>query len=80
MKSQRSYLVKKNVSQKVYEGTIPESFFNISVFFTDKICQKSNIDLPKDVINKFKKIRMFYYKDNGSTQFLNKQFILIPKV
>ena len=57
----------KMLVKKVYEGTIPESFFNISVFFTDKIVKESNIDLPKDVINKFKKIRMSYYKDNGST-------------
>ena len=53
--------------KKVYEGTIPEDFFNISVFFTDEIVKESVVKLPKEVKNNFKKIRMSYYKGNDST-------------
>ena len=66
---------------KVYEGTIPDKFFNISVFFTDKIESISESILPDGVLNKFKKIRMAYYQDNKSTPIfeqtvhLNKQGI-----
>ena len=57
----------KIIVKKVYEGTIPENFFNISVFFTDKVVKESNVKLPNEVMNNFKKIRMSYYKDSGST-------------
>ena len=57
----------KIIVKKVYEGTIPENFFNISVFFTDKIVKYSEVDFPSEVKNKFKKLRMSYYKDNEST-------------
>ena len=57
----------KIIVKKVYEGTIPEDFFNISVFFTDKVVEYSEVDFPSEVKNKFKKLRMSYYKDNEST-------------
>ena len=57
----------KMIVKKVYEGTIPEDFFNISVFFTDEIVKESVVKLPKEVKNNFKKIRMSYYKGNDST-------------
>ena len=57
----------KIMVKKVYEGTIPDNFFNISVFFTDKNVKELDVKLPKEVINNFKKLRMSYYKDSGST-------------
>ena len=57
----------KILAKKVYEGTIPESYFNISVFFTDKVVKESNVTLPKEVKNNFKKLKMSYYKDDGTT-------------
>ena len=57
----------KIIVKKVYEGTIPENFFNISVFFTDKVIKESKIEFPSEVQNKFKKLRMSYYKDSEST-------------
>jgi hypothetical protein len=56
---------KNMIVRNVYEGTIPDKSFNISVFFTD---QETSVDkdlISKDVINKFKKIRMSYYQDKG---------------
>ena len=63
MKSQRSYLVKKKMLVKKFMRELFLRAFLIFQFFTDKIVKESNIDLPKDVINKFKRIRMSYYKD-----------------
>ena len=57
----------KIVAHKVYEGTIPDNFFNISVFFTDETAVESSVKLPNKVNNKFKKIRMSYYKGSEST-------------
>ena len=51
----------------MYEGTIPNKFFNISVFLTDEIIKESDLKLPKEINNKFKKIRMSYYQDNQQT-------------
>ena len=42
-------------------------FFNISVFFTDETVKESNVKLPNKINNKFKKIRMSYYKGSEST-------------
>lgn len=50
---------------KVYEGTIPEKFFNISIFFTDEFSKEKN--MPNEITNNFRKIRMSYYQDNEST-------------
>ena len=71
----------KIITHKVYEGTIPTDFFNISVFFTDETVKESDVKLPNKISNKFKKIRMSYYKGNESTPIfeqtvqLNKQGI-----
>ena len=53
--------------RNVYEGTIPDKFFNISVFFTDEIVEVDEKLLDKGVLNKFKKIRMAYYQDKIQT-------------
>ena len=57
----------KIVAHRVYEGTIPDNFFDISVFFTDETSKESNVKLPNNVNNKFKKIRMSYFKGSEST-------------
>ena len=51
------YSNKRMITKKVYEGTIPDKFFNISVFLTDQIIRESDIKLPEKINNKFKKIR-----------------------
>mgnify|MGYP001304797921 CR=1 FL=1 len=61
------YSNKRMITKKVYEGTIPDKFFNISVFLTDQIIRESDIKLPEKINNKFKKIRMSYYQDNQQT-------------
>jgi len=58
---------KKMIVRNVYEGTIPEKFFNISVFFTDEIASVDKKILPNGVENKFRKIRMAYYQDKQQT-------------
>tara|TARA_B100000963_G_scaffold359758_1_gene388084 strand:- start:331 stop:1128 length:798 start_codon:yes stop_codon:yes gene_type:complete len=55
---------KRIITKKVYEGTIPDKFFNISVFLTDEVSKESKLKLPKEISNKFKKIRMSYFQDN----------------
>ena len=57
------YSEKNMIVRNVYEGTIPDKFFNISVFFTDQETKVNKKLVPKGVINKFKKIRMAYYQD-----------------
>ena len=61
------YSDKQMITKKVYEGTIPNKFFNISVFLTDEVIKESDLNLPKEINNKFKKIRMSYYQDNEQT-------------
>ena len=58
---------KKMIIREVYEGTIPDKFFNISVFFTDEVVKIEKKNLPDGITNKFKKIRMAYYQDNNQT-------------
>tara|TARA_B100000963_G_scaffold141651_1_gene123337 strand:- start:190 stop:993 length:804 start_codon:yes stop_codon:yes gene_type:complete len=58
---------KKLLVRNVYEGTIPDKFFNISVFFTDEVVSVEKKKLDNGVINKFKKIRMAYYQDKIQT-------------
>ena len=75
------YSGKKMIVRDVYEGTIPDKYFNISVFFTDEILSVDKSLLGKGVVNKFKKIRMAYYQDKEQTPIfeqtihLNKQGI-----
>ena len=44
-----------------------ERDFNISVFITDKVLKEGDVKLSGKINNKFKQIRMSYYKDNEST-------------
>ncbi len=72
---------KKMIVRNVYEGTIPDKFFNISVFFTDEEVSVDSELLGKGIINNFRKIRMAYYQDESQTPIfeqnvhLNKQGI-----
>ncbi len=61
------YSDERMITKKVYEGTIPDKFFNISVFLTDEVLKESDLKLPKEINNKFKKIIMSYYQDNQQT-------------
>ena len=56
--------------KKVYEGTIPDKFFNISVFFTSETFEEENKALPQFVDKKFFKIRLAYYQDKTPTPML----------
>ena len=56
--------------KKVYEGTIPDKFFNISVFFTSETFKEKNKSLPGSVDKKFFKIRLAYYQDKTPTPML----------
>ncbi len=58
---------KKMIVRNVYEGTIPDKVFNISVFLTEEIVSVDKTILPKGVENKFRKIRMAYYQDKQQT-------------
>ena len=60
----------KIIVKKVYEGTIPEKFFQISVFFTGETSKGSKKLLPKGVENKFQKIRMAYFQDKTQEPIL----------
>ena len=72
---------KKMIVRNVYEGTIPDKVFNISVFLTEEVVSMDKKILPKGVENKFRKIRMAYYQDKlqtpvfEQTVHLNKQGI-----
>jgi hypothetical protein len=58
---------KKLILRNVYEGTIPDKYFNISVFFTDEVVSVDKKKLDKGVKNKFRKVRMAYYQDKVQT-------------
>jgi len=58
---------KKLIVRNVYEGTIPDKYFNISVFFTDEVVSVDKNKLGKGIINKFKELRMAYYQDKVQT-------------
>ena len=58
---------KKIIVRNVYEGTIPDKFFNISVFFTDEKVKVNPKLLEKGIVNSFRKIRMAYYQDKSQT-------------
>ena len=57
-------------SEKVYEGSLPENFFNISTFINEKSFKFKGIDLPKKVKNEFWDVRMAYYEEDSSTTSL----------
>ena len=57
-------------SKKVYEGSLPENFFNISTFINQNSFKFTGIDLPKEVKNKFWDVRMAYYEEDSQTTSL----------
>ena len=58
---------KEIFSNKVYEGTIPNHYMNVSSFIHSEKVIENNVDLPKDVLNEFWPITMAYYKDSNQT-------------
>lgn len=70
------YSGKKILVKNVYEGTIPDKYFRISVFFTDDVEISKNTSLPKEINKKFKKIRMAYYQDNDQTPIFEQTVLL----
>lgn len=67
---------KKIMVRNVYEGTIPDKYFKISVFFTDEIQTIENDILPKNISNKFRKVKMAYYQDNEQTPIFEQTVLL----
>ena len=67
---------KKIMVRNVYEGTIPDKYFKISVFFTDEIKTVKNNILPKNISNEFRKIKMAYYQDNEQTPIFEQTVLL----
>lgn len=67
---------KKIIVRNVYEGTIPDKYFKISVFFTDEIKTVKNNVLPKNISDKFRKVRMAYYQDNEQTPIFEQTVLL----
>ena len=67
---------KKIMVRNVYEGTIPDKYFKISVFFTDEIKTVKNNILPKNISNEFRKIKMAYYQDNEQTPIFEQTILL----
>ena len=67
---------KKIMVRNVYEGTIPEKYFKISVFFTDEVLTVKNNILPKNISNDFRKVRMAYYQDNEQTPIFEQTVLL----
>tara|TARA_X000000950_G_C13889698_1_gene650324 strand:- start:232 stop:1038 length:807 start_codon:yes stop_codon:yes gene_type:complete len=54
-------------SAKVYEGSIPNNFLNISTFVNEGSAKENPELMPKEVINKFWTVRMAYYKEKNQT-------------
>ena len=58
---------KEIISNKVYEGSVPNNYVNISTFINKKSIKEDITTLPKEVINEFWSIRMAYYEENKQT-------------
>ena len=67
---------KKIMVRNVYEGTIPDKYFKISVFFTDEVQTIKNDILPKNISNEFRKIKMAYYQDSEQTPIFEQTVLL----
>jgi len=67
---------KKIMVRNVYEGTIPDKYFRISVFFTDEIQTIKDNILPNNISNEFRKVRMAYYQDNEQTPIFEQTVLL----
>ena len=57
-------------SRKVYEGTIPKNFLNISTFINKSPSKFKGTKIPKEVENKFWDVRMAYYEKDAQTTSL----------
>ena len=53
-----------------------KKFFRISVFFTDEINSLEDIELPEDITNQFRKVRMAYYQDKDQTPIFEQTIML----
>ena len=60
--------------RNVYEGTIPDKYFKISVFLLMKLKLVKNNILPKNISNKFRKIKWLIIRIMNKLRFLNKLF------
>lgn len=58
---------KKIVSHRVYEGSIPEKFLNVSTFINNKTVKLEKKLLTAGISNKFWIVRMAYYDENKQT-------------
>ncbi len=67
---------KKIMVRNVYEGTIPDKYFKISVFFTDEIKIVKNNIISKNISNEFRKIKMAYYQDSEQTPIFEQTVLL----
>ncbi|MDC3091386.1 DUF1849 family protein [Rickettsiales bacterium] len=54
-------------SNKVYEGTIPSNYIEISTFIHAEKINENQINLPKEIQKDFWSVRMAYYKDSNQT-------------
>ena len=63
------------ITKKVYEGTIPDKFFNISVFITDEIIKESDLKLLKKLTTNLKKLECPIIKIISKYLYLSKQLI-----
>ena len=57
-------------SKKVYEGSIPNNFLNISTFINESKSTLAKELLTDDVLNEFYTVRMAYYEDKSSVASL----------
>ena len=57
-------------SKKVYEGSIPNNFLNISTFINESKSTLAKELLTDDVLNEFYTVRMAYYEDKASVASL----------
>jgi len=56
---------KKIFSEKVYEGSIPDNYLDISTFINQESVKEDSKKFSKEIQNKFWVVRMAYYKDNN---------------
>ncbi len=55
---------KQILSRKIYDGTIPKKFFEVSAFLTDEKVAGSKEILSEKVSNEFNVVRMAFYQEN----------------
>ena len=57
----------KIFSEKVYEGSIPNNYLNISTFINEGFTEEDSRLIPEKINNKFWTVRMAYYEDTNQT-------------